>query len=81
MNEIINGFQGGEKAEKGGFINKTDLENHMYMLVAPSPDILIHTSGETRLSNFLLWQTAYCLLYSPSARWPEIGFRLWFGLL
>ncbi|GMJ09070.1 cis-prenyltransferase 1, cis-prenyltransferase 3 [Hibiscus trionum] len=63
-------------------IKLTDIEKHMYMAAAPDPDIIIRTSGETRLSNFLLWQSANCYLYSPSALWPEIGFRqfLW-GIL
>nr|QIQ56020.1 cis-prenyl transferase 7 [Eremophila drummondii] len=52
-----------------------DIEKHMYMKVAPDPDIIIRTSGETRLSNFLLWQSASALLYSPRVLWPEIGFR------
>ncbi|KAK2966850.1 hypothetical protein RJ640_027809 [Escallonia rubra] len=56
-------------------IKLVDLEKHMYMGVAPDPDILIRSSGEMRLSNFLLWQSANCLLYSPSALWPEIGLR------
>ncbi|KAK1415977.1 hypothetical protein QVD17_31765 [Tagetes erecta] len=55
-------------------ISVLDIERHMYMAVAPEPDIIIRTSGETRLSNFLLWQSADCLLYSPSVLWPEIGF-------
>ncbi|KAI4327833.1 hypothetical protein L6164_020250 [Bauhinia variegata] len=56
-------------------IKLVDIEKHMYMAVAPDPDILIRTSGETRLSNFLLWQTSTCPLYSPTALWPDIG--LW----
>ncbi|KAK3218420.1 hypothetical protein Dsin_012390 [Dipteronia sinensis] len=56
-------------------MNSVDIEKHMYMAVAPDPDVLIRSSGETRLSNFLLWQTNNCLLYSPAALWPEIG--LW----
>nr|XP_043626411.1 dehydrodolichyl diphosphate synthase CPT3-like [Erigeron canadensis] len=55
-------------------IDVLDIEKHMYMGVAPEPDIIIRTSGETRLSNFLLWQSNNCLLYSPSVLWPEIGF-------
>lgn len=54
-------------------VNLVDLEKHMYMAVAPEPDILLRSSGETRLSNFLLWQTSNCLLYSPAVLWPEIG--------
>lgn len=56
-------------------IKTVDIEEEMYMSVAPAPDILIRSSGETRLSNFLLWQTSNCLLYSPAALWPEIGLR------
>ncbi|XP_004289931.1 PREDICTED: dehydrodolichyl diphosphate synthase 6-like isoform 2 [Fragaria vesca subsp. vesca] len=67
----------GENENEGreNIVQLTDIERHMYMAVAPDPDILIRTSGETRLSNFLLWQSAYCCLYTPSVLWPEIGFR------
>lgn len=64
------------KGENGeNFIGLEAIERHMYMKVAPAPDIVIRTSGETRLSNFLLWQSGHSLLYSPSALWPEIGLR------
>ncbi|KAL4596436.1 hypothetical protein ACB092_12G164200 [Castanea dentata] len=68
-----------EKDEGENLIKLIDIEKHMYVSVAPDPDILIRTSGETRLSNFLLWQSAYCYLYSTPVLWPEIGFRhlLW----
>ncbi|WJX88974.1 ditrans,polycis-polyprenyl diphosphate synthase [Trifolium repens] len=56
-------------------IKLVDIEKHMYMAVAPDPDILIRTSGEARLSNFLLWQTNVCPLYAPKVLWPEIGLR------
>ncbi|XP_050229698.1 rubber cis-polyprenyltransferase HRT2-like [Mercurialis annua] len=56
-------------------IKLVDIEKYMYTAVAPEPDILIRSSGETRLSNFLLWQASECMLYSPHALWPEIG--LW----
>lgn len=62
----------GDMKEKN-FISLTDIEGHMFMKVAPSPDIIIRTSGENRLSNFLLWQSAHSILYSPSVLWPEIG--------
>lgn len=66
---------GNEEDERVKIVKLTDIEKHMYMAVAPDPDVLIRTSGETRLSNFLLWQSAFCYLYSPSVLWPEIGFR------
>lgn len=62
------------KGDSQCLIKLADVERHMYMAVAPCPDILIRTSGETRLSNFLLWQSTFCYLYSPSVFWPEIGF-------
>ncbi|XP_065866802.1 dehydrodolichyl diphosphate synthase 6-like [Euphorbia lathyris] len=65
--------------EKYSIIKLIDIEKHMYMSVAPEPEILIRSSGETRLSNFLLWQSTNCLLYSPNALWPEIG--LWHFIL
>ncbi|KAL3835557.1 hypothetical protein ACJIZ3_010293 [Penstemon smallii] len=66
---------GGIGTDNGkSLINLKDVEEHMYMKVAPDPDIIIRTSGETRLSNFLLWQSSSSLLYSPRILWPEIGF-------
>ncbi|KAJ4897077.1 Dehydrodolichyl diphosphate synthase 6 [Raphanus sativus] len=65
------------KADRDGErrIQLVDIEENMQMSVAPEPDILIRSSGETRLSNFLLWQTGSSQLFSPGALWPEIGLR------
>lgn len=68
-------LKGNENGKIKPSIVVKDLEKHMYAAVAPDPDIIIRTSGETRLSNFLLWQSANCLLYAPPILWPEIG--LW----
>ncbi|ONK77507.1 uncharacterized protein A4U43_C02F7300 [Asparagus officinalis] len=57
------------------FISVSELEQHLYTTDCPEPDILIRTSGETRLSNFLLWQTAFSHLQSPVALWPEFSLR------
>lgn len=70
----ISGFEDIKKQEHT-LINMVDIEKHMYMAVAPNPDVLLRSSGETRLSNFLLWQSSNCPLYAPAALWPEIG--LW----
>ncbi|TXG73870.1 hypothetical protein EZV62_002449 [Acer yangbiense] len=61
--------------EETTMVKLVDIDKHMYMSGAPNPDIIIRTSGENRLSNFQLWQTAHCMLYAPAALWPEIG--LW----
>jgi undecaprenyl diphosphate synthase len=39
----------------------------------PDPDLVIRTSGECRLSNFLLWQSSYSELYFPETLWPDFG--------
>ncbi|KAL8130898.1 hypothetical protein AgCh_006994 [Apium graveolens] len=60
------------KEHEERLIDVRDVEKYMY--VTPDPDIIIRTSGETRLSNFLLWQSSFCHLYSPLVLWPEIRF-------
>ncbi|KZV41741.1 dehydrodolichyl diphosphate synthase 6-like [Dorcoceras hygrometricum] len=75
INDAQNGEIGKEKLGENNVIKIADIERNLYMGVAPDPDILIRSSGETRLSNFLLWQTSNCLLYSPKALWPEVGLR------
>ena len=57
---------------KEDLISVIDIEKHLYMNVAPNPDIVVRTSGENRLSNFLLWQSAHSILYSPSVLWPRL---------
>ena len=47
----------------------------MYTAGCPDPDIVIRTSGETRLSNFLLWQTTFSHLQNPDPLWPEFSWR------
>lgn len=44
---------------------------HLHTADTPDPDLLIRTGGETRLSNFLLWQSAYTELYFDSVLWPD----------
>ncbi|KAL8170309.1 hypothetical protein V2J09_022113 [Rumex salicifolius] len=78
-NEIVraiqNAYEDIHEVGKGKCrLSLLDIESHLDLSVAPDPDIIIRTSGETRMSNFLLWQSARCLLYSPLALWPEIGF-------
>jgi len=49
------------------------LQKHLYTCRWPDPDLLIRTSGEMRLSNFLLWQLSYTELYVTPKRWPDFG--------
>jgi undecaprenyl diphosphate synthase len=46
---------------------------YFYTAGLPDPDLLIRTSGEMRISNFLLWQLSYAELYFPKVCWPEFG--------
>ncbi|MEH1837835.1 MAG: isoprenyl transferase [Nostoc sp.] len=52
-------------------INEQVFESHLYTAGIIDPDLLIRTSGEMRLSNFLLWQMAYGEIYITDALWPD----------
>jgi undecaprenyl diphosphate synthase len=52
-------------------ITKELFSKYLYTAEIPDPDLLIRTSGEYRLSNFLLWQTAYTELYFTDVLWPD----------
>ena len=45
--------------------------NYLYTQGMPDPDLLIRTSGEMRISNFLLWQIAYAEIYVTKTLWPD----------
>ncbi len=52
-------------------INEASISDHLTTQGIPDPDLLIRTSGELRISNFLLWQIAYSELYFTDKLWPE----------
>ena len=52
-------------------IDQSVLEQHLYTAGLPDPDLVIRTGGETRLSNFLLWQASYAELYFTEILWPD----------
>ena len=52
-------------------INENIVNNHLYTVTLPDVDFLIRTSGEKRISNFLLWQIAYAELYFTDVLWPD----------
>lgn len=52
-------------------IDETVINNHLYTQNLPDVDLLIRTSGEQRISNFLLWQIAYAELYFTQTLWPD----------
>ena len=52
-------------------IDEAAIASHLYTAGLPDPDLLIRTSGEMRVSNFLLWQIAYAELYVTETLWPD----------
>jgi undecaprenyl diphosphate synthase len=52
-------------------INENMFANHLSTVGIPDPELLIRTSGEYRISNFLLWQIAYCEFYFTPILWPD----------
>jgi undecaprenyl diphosphate synthase len=52
-------------------MNEKIFESYLYTAGMPDPDLLIRTSGEMRLSNFLLWQLAYTEIYVTETMWPD----------
>ena len=52
-------------------VDEGAISSHLYTAKLPDPDLLIRTSGEMRVSNFLLWQIAYAELYVTDTLWPD----------
>lgn len=74
--EIVDGVKSiVESVQKGhldsAMINADVLSKHLYTRYYPDPDLLIRTSGEMRLSNFLLWQLSYAEFYITDTLWPD----------
>jgi len=62
-----------QHAEPAGPISEGDLAAHLSLADAPEPDLFIRTGGETRISNFLLWQLAYTEFWFTERLWPDFG--------
>ena len=58
-------------AEGKSEITEDDLSQRLSLAEAPEPDLFIRTGGETRISNFMLWQMAYAEFYFTDALWPD----------
>lgn len=54
-----------------GDISEQSVSQSLYTADIPDPDFIIRTSGECRLSNFLLWQASYAEMYFPTTMWPD----------
>jgi undecaprenyl diphosphate synthase len=52
-------------------VDEALIDTHLYTAGQPDPDLIIRTSGEMRLSNFLIWQAAYAEFYTTPTLWPD----------
>ena len=57
--------------QPGSDITESALAKHLSLACAPEPDLLVRTGGESRVSNFMLWQSAYTEMYFTSTLWPD----------
>lgn len=76
--EILRAARQLAEQAKAGQIEPSDIDENMFENALstrgiPDPELLIRTSGETRISNFLLWQIAYAELYFTPVFWPDFG--------
>jgi undecaprenyl diphosphate synthase len=74
--ELVDAFRGlaiemKQKHISPALITEEDIHRHLYTAHMPDPDLLIRTSGEMRLSNYLLWQVAYTEIYVTDRLWPD----------
>jgi len=85
--ELVDAFRSMVKAaaQNGGIehlhIDEETVGRHLYTRSLPDPDLVVRTSGEMRLSNFLLWQLAYAEIYVTPTLWPDFrGLQLLEGI-
>lgn len=76
--EITKAFQNIAKKIESNILSSKDITqdlicDHLYTRSMPDPDLIIRTSGEYRLSNFLLWQAAYSEIYISDTLWPDFS--------
>jgi undecaprenyl diphosphate synthase len=74
--ELTDAFRGlcAEVQRKGlrlDDIDESDIHRHLYTAHMPDPDLMVRTSGEMRISNFLLWQMAYTEIFVTNRLWPD----------
>jgi undecaprenyl diphosphate synthase len=74
--EIVDGIKSLLESVEKGHLDKAMIDNdifakHLYTRYYPDPDLLIRTSGELRISNFMLWQISYTEFYVTETLWPD----------
>ncbi len=78
--ELVDAFRAILKAARGNGVSEPDvnedlISQNLYTAGLPDPDLLIRTSGELRISNFLLWQIAYAEIWITPVYWPDFRRR------
>ena len=78
--EIVDAVRGLAREVRAGALDPESIDEAavaraLYTDGMPDPDLLIRTSGEMRVSNFLLWQIAYTELWVTPTLWPDFGVR------
>lgn len=59
-------------AEGKHFVTRDDIASHLYTAASGDPDLVVRTGGDFRISNFLLWQSAYAEFYFTKTLWPDL---------
>lgn len=70
-----------DKGREKGPITKERFEKYLWTAGLPDPDMVIRTSGEQRLSNFLTWRSVYSELFFPTIHWPDFSKKIFHELL
>ncbi len=73
MVEAVRLWQQDHPGQAVSCLTEQDLAPYLSLADAPEPDLLIRTGGESRISNFLLWQAAYAELYFSEVLWPDFS--------
>jgi len=73
MLEAVRRWQAAHPQRPVSELSEADIAPYLSMADAPDPDLLIRTGGESRVSNFLLWQLAYAELYFTDVLWPDFS--------
>ncbi len=71
--EIIDAFKKYKKCKSN--VNEKNFHKFLYNPVLPDPEIIIRTGGDLRISNFLLWQSAYSELFFTKTLWPNFNYN------
>ena len=85
MMQAVQGWQAANPTHSVAAMDDAALRPHLSMAYAPDPELLIRTGGESRISNFMLWQMAYTELFFTDALWPDFSAAeldealTWFG--